>query len=172
MDLSGACTRMPEDQEPALLLQRAGRFHRGRRAGDPEGEDTLVGRLVVEPRQVVPGEIEEGEEVTVNVTVTNIGEEEGVCSVELELDGIVVSVESTSLMGGASTTITLILRDAPVGEHTIRVDALTGGFVVTSPEEPEPKPDDYTVTNYIVTIVVAVAVGTGLVYYLYWKKNR
>ena len=54
---------------------------------------------------VTPSEVEPGDDVTVSVLVTNVGEESGGLGVELELDGAVADIKAVTLDGGASTTV-------------------------------------------------------------------
>jgi len=81
---------------------------------------------------VSPVEVEEGGEVEVAVEVSNVGEEEGSCVVELGLDGSVAETESVTLSGGETESISFTVTES-AGTHAVEVGGLTGSFVVTEP---------------------------------------
>ena len=88
--------------------------------------------FIISGLTVSPSKVSEGEEVTVSVTITNIGEMTGTHTLEIMIDeekpeGPPIE---TVLEGGASTTITIKVIEAP-GDHTVKVEGLTKGFTVT-----------------------------------------
>lgn len=102
--------------------------------------------------EITPEEVEEGEEVTITATVTNIGEEEGSHTVELKIDGEVVDSEAVTLAGGASAMISFeVTRSA--GTYQVEVDGLTGSFTVTAPTVAWLRP------GYVAGILIVVAFG-------------
>jgi len=74
-------------------------------------------------------EIEEGEGVAIHVNVTNIGEEEGSYTLEIEIDGVVTETVKVTLDGGESTTVTFMGGGA-IGDHTVEIGELSGSFTV------------------------------------------
>jgi len=80
---------------------------------------------------------EDGGEVTVSVSVCNIGEEEGSHTVELRLDGALTDERTLTLACGADTTVSFSVLTG-VGTHAVEVGSLTGSFTVTAPAGPEP----------------------------------
>jgi len=92
--------------------------------------------FVVSDLTITPEEVEEGETVTVSVDVTNIGEEEGTCTVDLILDReFVISEETPPLWGGDILKIRFEIR-VDMGIHEVEVEGLTGIFTVVKPEPP------------------------------------
>jgi chitodextrinase len=89
--------------------------------------------FIISGLTVSPTEVSEGEEVTVSVTVTNIGEMNGTHTLEIEIDGEKLEGQpiETALEGGASTTVTTTVTEEP-GDHIVKVDGLTDGFTVTA----------------------------------------
>jgi len=105
---------------------------------------------------IAPDETEEGGEVTISVSVSNIGEEEGSHTVELKLDGSVTDDKSVTLEGGADTTVTFsVLME--VGTHTAEIESLTGSFTITAPPE-QPSQQSFPWTSAIAVGAVALVV--------------
>ena len=71
--------------------------------------------------------------ITISVDVTNIGEETGIYTVELELDGEVIDTEEVTLEGDASAVISFELTRGE-GTYEVEVEGLTGSFTVVKPE--------------------------------------
>lgn len=82
---------------------------------------------------VTPTEVEVSEEVTVSVTVTNIGGTEGSYTLALEINGTVEETETLSLTGGAFTTVGFRVTREDPGNYTVRVGELETGFTVKEP---------------------------------------
>jgi len=111
---------------------------------------------------VSPGEVVEGEQVTVTVKVTNTGEEEGTHTVNLKIDGLVTELAEVTLEGGASTTVSFTLTEAE-GVHTVGVEELTGSFTVTSP----PAAPLWMRPGYVAGILILIIAAGAAVYMLY-----
>jgi len=114
---------------------------------------------------VTPKEVKPGEEVTVTVTISNVGEESGSRKVEVKLDGVVVDSKTVTLSGGKSTTLTFKLSSEAEGDHIVEVDGLTATFTVVKP----PRPIPWLWITVAVVIAVAVIVA---VYITFRRRNR
>jgi hypothetical protein len=106
---------------------------------------------------VLPSEVEIGQNVSVSVKVSNIGEKAGSHTVELRLDSTLVNSQSVYLDGGDFTTITFVISSEISDIHTVSVDSLIGSFRVKGPAEPEPQPTPEPVTPDSPHDVAAVA---------------
>jgi len=118
--------------------------------------------------QVSPSDVEPDEEVTISITVENVGEESGSYSVTLELDGAPEDMESVTLDGGASATVTFTVATPDEGSHTVEVDGLEGSFTVTAPPPPPPPPRPFPWVWVGVAVIVIVAAAA---YYYYLQKR-
>jgi hypothetical protein len=80
---------------------------------------------------VIPPEVEAGQTVTVTVSIEaeNVGELEGIHTVELKVDGEVVDSKGVTLEGGASTTVLFELTRGE-GTHEVEVEGFTDSFTV------------------------------------------
>ena len=105
--------------------------------------------LVVDPVQVEPGD-----EVSVSVTVANIGEEAGTVVVDLMLDGEVFDSESVTLSGGAFEDVAFVVSSEDEGSHTVAIEEITGSFTVVAP--PRPFPWIWVDVLIIVAVIAAV----------------
>jgi len=112
--------------------------------------------FIVSDLMVTPTDVEVGDQVTISVKVTNVGEAEGSYEVPLEIDGVVEETQTVVLAGRESYTVEFgVVREDP-GTHSIKVSELISEFKVTNPP-PAPIPTDYL----IVICVVIFAFGTG-----------
>jgi len=104
-------------------------------------------------------EVEEGQLVNVTVYITNLGEAEGTCTVDLILDGEVASsADIPPLKGGESWTITFVVL-GDVGTHVAQVGNMTVSFTVLPPPEPPEEPP-FLQPGYvagILTLIIAAA---------------
>jgi hypothetical protein len=84
-----------------------------------------------------PLDINDRDQATVLVTVTNIGEAEGSYPLELTLDGELVDKRSVDLLDGGATTEESfdVTVDGP-GSHEVAVDGVTAAFDVVQLERP------------------------------------
>jgi len=107
--------------------------------------------------EIAPEEVEEGEEVTIAFTVSNVGEEEGVYTAELEIDGSLEDSEEVTLAGGESAEVSFeVMRDA--GSYQVGVDGLAGSFTVIEPLRPGPVLSPGYVAGIAIIIVAAAAI--------------
>ena len=84
--------------------------------------------LVVDPTTVEPGE-----EVTVSVTVKNVGGKSGSYTAVFLVDDSKVDEDTVSLVGGASETVEFTGVSGEEGSHTVSVGDLSGSFTVEMP---------------------------------------
>ena len=106
--------------------------------------------------QVSPEEVEPGEEVTVSLTVTNIGDEAGTHTVVLLLDDTELDSDSVTVNGGDSTQLSFTISSIDEGSHTIEVEELTGQFSVIV--QPEPPGFPWIWVDLLIVVVVIAAV--------------
>ena len=112
---------------------------------------------------VTPSEIDAGDDVSVSITVSNVGDESGSHTIEVEVDGVLMDSGTVTLDGGASKTVGFTVTSSSTGSHTVSVDGLQGSFSVREPPEP-PEPaefefSDLTVSPSIVEADEAVTVS-------------
>jgi uncharacterized membrane protein len=103
--------------------------------------------FIVSDLTVTPTEIGVGDQVTISVKVTNIGEAEGSHDVSLEIDGAVEKTKSVVLAGRESYTMEFRVVTEDPGIHSIKVGELTSEFSVANPPIP---------TDYLTVVGVAV----------------
>jgi len=112
---------------------------------------------------VSPSELGAGEDLSVEVRVVNVGDEEGSKAIEVRIDGRVVDSKTVALGAGASETLSFSLTPGGEGSHTVSVDGLSGAFrVVRGTTLPEPFPW---------VLVAAVAVIAGVLLYYYFSRK-
>jgi len=119
---------------------------------------------------VSPAEVKPGGEVTVSVTVKNIGELSGTYSAELKIDGLTKETKTGTLTGGASTTLTFKVSSQDQRIHVLQIGDATVSFTVTAPP---PTPPDYTI--WIVAVMAFVIVAAVIWYTRMratWKSVR
>ena len=104
-----------------------------------------------------PDEVEEGNEVTISVSVSNIGENEGSHTVELKLDGSVTDEIYLTLEGGADTTVSFSVLMG-VGTHMAEIESLSGSFTITAPSEEPSSQQSFPWTPAIAVGAVALVV--------------
>ena len=97
---------------------------------------------LVRPLTITPGEVQTGETVTVAVTLSNIGEEEGTTDIILRVRGQVIETrEDVVVQGGKEITLRFEVVQDEVGDYDVEVEApgaadvkiLDGTFTVVAP---------------------------------------
>lgn len=89
----------------------------------------IPARFTVTDLSIRPAGVKAGESTIVNVTVTNIGEQEGSYAVELKINDEVVDNKKVTLKAGESTPVDFtIIKEA--GLYDVSVKEQTGAFVV------------------------------------------
>jgi len=106
-------------------------------------------------------EVEEGEDVTFSVKVTNIGETEGSYTVEFKVDGETIETETVTLARGESTTVSFE-ETWSAGAYQVNVEDLTETFIVKKPIPFWMRP------GYVAGILIVI-VSAGAIIYLTWK---
>ncbi len=99
---------------------------------------------------VTPSEIDAGDDVSVSMTVSNVGEESGSHTIEVKVDGVLVDSGTVTLDGGASTTVGFTVTSSIAGSHAVAVDGLSGSFSVSAPPEP-PEPAEFEISDLTVS---------------------
>ncbi|MFC1943587.1 CARDB domain-containing protein, partial [Chloroflexota bacterium] len=79
---------------------------------------------------ISPAEVEIGKEVTVNVTITNAGDQSGSYEATLKVNNTVVETTETTLAAGTSKEVTFTTAMDTAGTYTVDVNGKTGTFVV------------------------------------------
>ncbi len=99
---------------------------------------------------VTPPEIDAGDDVSVSMTVSNVGEESGSHTIEVKVDGVLVDSGTVTLDGGASTTVSFTVTSSIAGSHAVAVDGVSGSFSVRAPPEP-PEPAEFEISDLTVS---------------------
>jgi hypothetical protein len=138
---------------------------------EPEPEPTPA-NFTIGSLEVIPGEIDAGQNVDILVKVDNTGETSGVYSVVCKMNGVVVGEEQVTLAGSSGDTISFTLAVNEPGTKTIEVNELTGSLIVNEVEEDggsvaeiptQETPDETDEESPTWWIWVVVAVGVVLV---------
>ncbi|MEM4619284.1 MAG: CARDB domain-containing protein [Desulfurococcaceae archaeon] len=96
----------------------------------------LTAKFEISNLLINPTEANVGEEITISVTVRNIGEREGVYRVNLKINGLDEASKDIKLAPRESTTVTFkVRRDVP-GIYNVEVNGLTGRFILKAPLKP------------------------------------
>ena len=97
--------------------------------------DFIISDLVI-----MPAEVKVRDKVGINVLVANNGEKTGSYQVFLEVNGQVISSKDITLDGGDSKIIGFQTSQEAPGTYNVKVNSLTGRFVVIPPKEQPGKP--------------------------------
>ena len=92
----------------------------------------LPAEFQVSDLTLTPEEVEPGDLVTLDIVITNIGEERGSYNFDIKVDGQVVDSISGSLTGGENILESTIISSETEGSHTVEIDGLTDTFDVIS----------------------------------------
>lgn len=107
--------------------------------------------------KVSPEEAEPGEDVTISVLVTNIGDEKGFYDVTLKVNGSVEDVKSITLDAGKSINIKFRVSKKETGTYIVEVDGLKSEFRVKE-SQPTATSLKYVILTSVIVALVAVAV--------------
>lgn len=111
---------------------------------------------------VTPAEVEVGNEVTISLVLTNIGEEEGSYTLALKVNQVVEDTKTITLDAGASTAVQFKVTKEEAGTYDVEIGELSGGFnVKEAPLIP-------IFAIYLIVTVAVVIIGSLLV--LRWIK--
>ncbi|MHA1370959.1 MAG: CARDB domain-containing protein [Promethearchaeota archaeon] len=123
---------------------------------EASGSPILVGGTPPKPAEfilsslsITPAEVKLGEEATITFTVTNVGEETGVRTVKLSVEGEPVTFVVT-LEGGESEKLEFKYTPETEGTYNVEVDGLTGSFEAKAVIVP-PKPAEFEISNLVVS---------------------
>jgi len=98
--------------------------------------ELVLSNLSIEPEEVeLWGDIDVWN-FKITVDVTNVGEQEGMDTINLRVDGSIVDRRTVKLKGGEQVTIMYDVTRG-VGYYTVEVDGLTGSFVVLNMLKPD-----------------------------------
>ncbi len=116
---------------------------------------------------ISPGELLEGEQLAIAVTISNIGEESGNYQVILKINGLVKESKEVFLSPGASQSVSFEISKSAAGSYSVDINGLTGSFIVKA------KPVIGKLLNWwlIAEIVGGLAVVGLLVYFFVFRKR-
>jgi hypothetical protein len=103
--------------------------------GDDGGADFELSGLTISP-----SEAGVDEDVSIQVTVENVGDDEGSTEVTLKVDGDEVDSEDVTVAAGATRTVTFTHSESAAGTYAIKVDGESGTLTVTAGPGPSPTP--------------------------------
>jgi len=92
---------------------------------------TLPANLSVSNLSITPDEIEAGQAVTITVTASNTGEEEGSFGIVLEIDGDTEETKTVTIAADDSTVVSFTVTRPEGGTYTVDIFNLSGSFEVT-----------------------------------------
>jgi len=108
----------------------------------------IPGEIRLSKLTISPGQVTEGESVTISVNATNVGQTKVTGTITLRINGTVVTSQEITLAGGESKTVTFpVTRTA--GKYSVDVGGLTGMFTVL---QPPPKITLTIITRHDTTI--------------------
>jgi uncharacterized membrane protein len=112
---------------------------------------------------VSPAEVEVGNEVTISLVLTNIGEEEGSYTLVLKVNQVAEDTKTITLDAGASTAVQFKVTKEEAGAYDVEIGELSGGFDVKE------VPLIPIFAIYLIVIVALVIIGSLSV--LRWVKG-
>jgi len=145
----------------AIYYYKTGTWHRCRETGVYEelntvwadmyedevtGSPTIIAVLptaatfILSNLTTTPENIEPGDQVTISVDLTNVGDLEGNYTLNLEINDVEEDSQTYTLNSGASTTYETTLTKTEEGTYTVQVGDLSANFTVTAPPPPPPPP--------------------------------
>jgi uncharacterized protein (DUF58 family) len=86
--------------------------------------------LSISPSFAAPENEGESVEINISVRVTNTGDEEGIYTATLEINGVEEATEDVILEAGANEKILFSVQKEQVGEYDVKIGDLTGTFSV------------------------------------------
>ena len=119
-----------------------------------------VAKFEVTDLTITPSEIEVGEEVTVSVSVRNVGEAGGAHKVILKINCVVEASKDVTLPAGESTVVVFKVSRNVAGTYEVEANGLTGSFVVKEVAAPPSHVEAWP--PYISVAVLAIAISTIL----------
>ena len=101
--------------------------------GDDGGAEFELSGLTISP-----SEAGVDEDVSIQVTVENVGDEEGSTEVTLKVDGDEVDSQDVTVAAGATKTVTFTHSESAEGTYAVKVDGESGTLTVTAGPSPPP----------------------------------
>jgi hypothetical protein len=105
----------------------------GSSSGDGPGHGDSSARFELGSLVVTPAEAISGQEIAISVTVSNLGNLDGVYTAELTVNGHVVDSKDVSVPGGGSQVVTFSVSRTEPGTYDIAVGDRLGSFIVKHP---------------------------------------
>ncbi|WNZ29469.1 MAG: hypothetical protein IAX21_00950 [Candidatus Bathyarchaeota archaeon] len=127
--------------------------------------------FLVSNLKVTPVEIKPNEEVTVSVTVTNIGGQTGSYTVPFIVNQVTEETKSVTLAKGDSTSVEFKVTKQTLGTYSINVDGLVQTFTVTETPTIPVEPSDSFPPEYLVAVAVVAAVIITLLFFVMKRKG-
>jgi hypothetical protein len=110
---------------------------------------------------LIPQEVVQEEEVTVTVTVKNVGEEIGDHTIDLMINGQLEDSSEVTLNGGDQMIVVFeFTADMEEGDHTVTVGELSTTLTIQRPPRQMP----------VYTIVTSIIIIIAVIIYLWQKK--
>jgi uncharacterized membrane protein len=100
-----------------------------------------------------PSAVDIGNEVTISVLVTNIGDEEGAYTVVLNVNHVMVESKKVTLVAGTSTRVEFHVIKDEAGTYTVEIGGQEGAFTA---EEPSLNPTLILYPAFIAVGIIAV----------------
>ncbi len=95
------------------------------RISEPAPAKFTASNLTINPQEPQPGQ-----QIKINIDITNIGEKNGDYTVELVVDGVTKATRRLTLSGGETQTIEFTLIEDKPGIHSLEVAGLSAEFEV------------------------------------------
>ena len=115
--------------------------------------------------KISPEEAEPGEDVTISVLVTNVGDRKGFYDVILKVNGSVEDVKSITLDAGKSINIKFRVSKKETGTYIVEVDGLKKEFRI--------KERRFVVTlNHMILISVIVVSVIAAAFAFTWRRRK
>jgi hypothetical protein len=131
--------------------------------------------FVMSALTISPTIVKSGETVTVDVIVTNTGEQAGTYTVKLLINGVVSKTEEVTLRAGDSETVVFTVLENVAGVYSVVIDRLSGNFIVlevpiqppviTPPVKPVPPTTNWALIagGIVFGVMLTVLVGWFLI---------
>ena len=107
---------------------------------------------------ITPAEVYTGEEVTIGILVTNIGNLAGSYKVGLRIDGVLLTFKPVTLEAGASEVANFTIAKGVAGTYAVTIDGLSDTFVVSVPRELPAMINWWLVGGIIAAAVVLIVI--------------
>lgn len=116
---------------------------------------TQPAEFSVSDMAVTPGEVHQGDTITVSATVSNNGDLAGSHTLSLQLDGQEVRTHSISLDGGESRDVSFTLTAGGPGTYALSLESSRRSFTVIEKILAAPLPEDFITSPLTVSPVEA-----------------